>query len=39
MTGLRYLDKILDIYVRSYAGAVGPEFILMDGNYIPPSSR
>jgi hypothetical protein len=32
MTGVRYRDEILDVYVRSYVGAVGPEFILMNDN-------
>jgi len=31
-TGVRYRDEILDIYVRPYAGAIGPQFILMDDN-------
>jgi hypothetical protein len=30
MTGVRFRDEILDVYVRPYAGAVGIEFILMD---------
>jgi transposase len=32
---VRYRDEILDVYVRRYAGAVGPEFILMDDNARP----
>ncbi len=32
MTGMRYRDKILDTYVRPYAGAIGNDFILMDAN-------
>ena len=32
LTGLRYVDEILDVYVHPYAGAKGPEFILMDDN-------
>ena len=32
MTGVRYRDEIMDIYVRPYAGAIGPQFILMDDN-------
>lgn len=32
LTGLRYRDEILDVYVRPYAGAIGPDFILMDDN-------
>ena len=29
---LRYVNEILDVYVRPYAGAVGENFILMDDN-------
>ena len=32
LTALRYVDEILDVYVRPYAGAVGENFILMDDN-------
>ena len=32
MTALRYVNEILDVYVRPYAGAVGENFILMDDN-------
>jgi transposase len=32
MTGVWYRDEILAVYVRPYASAVGPEFILMDDN-------
>ena len=32
MTGVRCRDEILDIYVRPYSGAIGPQFILMDDN-------
>ena len=32
MTGVRHRDEILDVYVRPYAGAIGPQFILMDDN-------
>ena len=39
MTGVRYRDEILDVYVRPYAGAVGPEFILMDDNAHPHRAR
>ena len=39
MTGVRYRDEILDVYVRPYAGAVGPEFILMDDNARPHRAR
>ena len=35
MTGVRYRDEILDVYVRPYAGAIGPQFILMDDNARP----
>ena len=30
LTALRYINEILDVYVRPYAGAVGENFILMD---------
>ena len=32
LTVLRYVNEILDVYVRPYAGAVGENFILMDDN-------
>ena len=32
LTALRYVNKILDVYVRPYAGAVSENFILMDDN-------
>ena len=32
LTALRYVNEILDVYVRPYAGAVGENFILMDHN-------
>ena len=38
LTAVRYCNKILDQFVRPYADAIGPEFILMDDyarNYIP----
>ena len=28
----RYVNEILDVHVRPYAGAIGPDFILMDNN-------
>ena len=28
----RYVNEILDVHVRPYAGAIGPDFILMDDN-------
>ena len=31
-TGLCYRDDILDVYVRQYAGAIGPQFVLKDDN-------
>ena len=31
-TALRYVNEILDVYVRPYAGAGGENFILMDDN-------
>ena len=43
LTALRYVNEILDVYVRPYAGAVGENFILMDDNararvHIEPAS-
>ena len=32
LTALRYVNEILDVYVRPHAGAVGENFILMDDN-------
>ena len=35
LTAVRYRDEILDPIVRPYAGAIGPQFILMDDNARP----
>ena len=35
LTSLRNCNEILDQFVRPYAGAIGPEFILMDDNACP----
>ena len=35
LTALRYCNEILDQFVRPYAGAIGPEYILMDNNARP----
>ena len=32
LTALRYVNEILDVYIRPYAGAVGENVILMDDN-------
>jgi hypothetical protein len=32
LTAVRYINVILDVHVRTYAGAVGPDFILIDDN-------
>ena len=32
LTALRYVNEILDVYVRPYAVAVGENFILMNDN-------
>ena len=32
LTAERYVNEILDVHVRPYAGAIGPDFILMDDN-------
>ena len=39
LTAVRYRDEILDPVVRPYAGAIGPEFILMDDNARPHRAR
>ena len=35
LTAVRYCNEILDPFVRPYAGAIGPVFILMDDNARP----
>ena len=32
LKAVRYVNEILDFHVRTYAGAVGPDFILMEDN-------
>ena len=32
LTAERYVNEILDVHVHPYAGAIGPDFILMDDN-------
>jgi hypothetical protein len=32
LTAVRCVNEILDVHVRTYADAVGPDFILMDDN-------
>jgi hypothetical protein len=32
LTAVRYVNEILDVNVRTYAGADGPDFNLMDDN-------
>ena len=39
LTALRYVNEILDVYVRPYAGAVGENFILMDDNARAHTAR
>nr|KAG5705712.1 hypothetical protein BaRGS_026651 [Batillaria attramentaria]KAG5705713.1 hypothetical protein BaRGS_026652 [Batillaria attramentaria] len=39
LTAIRYRDEILGPVVRPYAGAIGPEFILMDDNARPHRAR
>nr|KAG5698565.1 hypothetical protein BaRGS_027076 [Batillaria attramentaria] len=39
LTAIRYRDGILDPVVRPYAGAIGPEFNLMDDNARPHRAR
>ena len=35
LTAVLYVNEILDVYVRPYAGAIGADFILMDNNVRP----
>ncbi|GFS99555.1 transposable element Tcb2 transposase [Trichonephila clavipes] len=35
LTGVRYHDEIIDLYVRTYASAFDKDFILMDDNIRP----
>lgn len=35
LTARRYRDEILEPYVRLLSGAVGPQFVFMDGNTYP----
>ena len=39
VTGVRYMDEILDIYARPYADATGPQLLLMDDNARPHRAR
>ena len=39
LTAQRYRDDILDVHVRSYAGAIGDPFILMDDNARPHTAH
>ena len=39
LTALRYVNEILGVYVRPYAGAVGENFILMDDNACAHRAR
>jgi hypothetical protein len=32
LTTVRYVNEILAVHVHTYAGAVGPDFVLMDDN-------
>ena len=35
LMAVRYVNEILDVYVRPYAGTIGADFILMDDNARP----
>ena len=35
LTAVRYMNEILDVYGRPYAGAISADFILMDNNARP----
>ena len=39
LTGERYINDILDVYVKPYSGAVGENFFLMDDNARPHRAR
>ena len=39
MTSVRYMDEIMDVYVRPCTGAIGPPVILMDDNARPHRAR
>ena len=39
LTGVRYRDENLDVYVWPFAGAVGANFVLMDDNASPHRAR
>ena len=39
MTGLSKRDEILEVYVMPYAGAIGPQFVIMDDNARPHRAR
>ena len=39
ITDERYINEILDVYVKPYSGAVGENFILMDDNARQHSTR
>ena len=39
LTALRYVNEIVDVYVRPYAGAEGENFILMDDNACAHRAR
>jgi hypothetical protein len=39
LTSQRYIDDILNIQVRFYAGAVYDQFILLDDNFCPHRDR
>jgi hypothetical protein len=32
LTAVSYVNELLDVHVRTYAGTVGPDFILLDDN-------
>ena len=39
MPGVHYWDEIVDVYVRPYAGAIGPQSIIMEDNARPHRAR
>ena len=39
MTGVRYRDDIMDVYIRPYVGAIIAQFNIMDDNDRPHRAR
>jgi hypothetical protein len=39
LTGIRYRDEILHLFVRPFAGAIGSEFVFIDDNTRPHRAK